>query len=594
MKKSIFYKVVTTFLSVLLIVCSLSLLWRAYKLEVLPSKLFTMAIVIVSLITLILLVLMLGVTRRWYTRLLSCILVIACCTGMVMGNTYMARTDDFISKVTQNNGSVKNTVNVLALEKSKIQDEKDLSGKKVGVLKSIDQRGTDSCVNALKEKNISITTKKYTSLQNLIDALYQKKVDAIILNETYRKNVVEIDGYEAFDKEVKTVYQSVFYTEDVNEALSVSDVTTKPFTILISGNDSYGDLEDVSRSDVNLLVTINPSTQTVLMTSLPRDYYVPVMCDDGACAQGALDKLTHTGMHGVDTTRDTIENLLGIDINYTVRVNFSSLENIVEAVRGVDVYVEEGLAVEHFYANEYLEGVEEGWNHLNGPRALAFARERHAYEDGDVQRVKNQQQVLNALINKIISSEALLNYNALLDAIAGSFETNMSMEEIKSFIKFQLQTSPSWKFENFVLIGYGDRMMCAELGNAASVLVPDQRYIETASQKIHAVLEGKSSKSIKENFDKTDPRLPDYMEGVESVPEEEEDETTEEQTQAQPEVPQQDPNTGYDPSYYDPNQYVDPNTYVDPNQNIVPDAQIQPVMPETEVVQQSLNTGQGM
>lgn len=147
-------------------------------------------------------------------------------------------------------------------------------------------------------------------------------MDAIVLNEVYRTNVSELENYSDFSNQTKVVYQTVFYTDTANEPLAVSDITTNPFNILITGNDSYGEFEEMSRSDVNMIVTVNPVTSTVLMTSIPRDYFVEEVCDDYACNYGATDKLTHTGIYGVSTTKDTLENLLGIEINYTFRVNF--------------------------------------------------------------------------------------------------------------------------------------------------------------------------------------------------------------------------------------------------------------------------------
>ena len=208
------------------------------------------------------------------------------------------------------------------------------------------------------------------------------------------------------------VNQTVYYTKRETKTDTVKDsvnVATKPFTILISGNDSYGGLTSNSRSDSNMLVTVNPSTHTVLMTSIPRDYYETIQCGDTdtglACPQDERDKLTHSGLYGIDTTEKTIEEFLDITINYHVRVNFSSLTNLVDALGGIDVFVEEGLAVEQFNADWSLQGVTEGWNHLDGKRALAFARERYAYTDGDAQRVKNQQIVIQAMISKIASPE---------------------------------------------------------------------------------------------------------------------------------------------------------------------------------------------
>ena len=191
-----------------------------------------------------------------------------------------------------------------------------------------------------------------------------------------------------------------------------------------------------------MVVTVNPVTSTVLMTSIPRDSYVQEYCEDYACNYGANDKLTHTGIYGVDTTRDTIEQLLDIDINYTYRVNFTSMIDIVDALGGVDIDVDEGMAVSKFYSDSTLEGVHEGTNHLNGKRALAYSRERKAYLDGDSQRARNQQQVLQAMVKKATSPELLKNYSSILNAISGAFDTNMTSDEITSFIKYQIQAMP--------------------------------------------------------------------------------------------------------------------------------------------------------
>ena len=339
--------------------------------------------------------------------------------------------------------------------------------------------------------------KDYVSVQALVDALYSEEVDAIVLNETYRNNVSELEDFVNFESETKVVHKTVYYTDKANEALVVSDITTEPFNILISGNDTYGDVGELSRSDVNMIVTVNPATGTILLTSIPRDTYVESVCDvaDG-CQIGAMDKLTHLGMHGVNASKMTIENLMGIEINYTFRVNFSSVTDIVDALGGIDVYIEEGMAVDTFYADSSLEGVTEGWNHLEGDRALSFARERYAYEDGDNQRVRNQQKVLQAIVDKAISPEIIVNYASLMDAFSGAFETNMSTKEITSLLQYQLQANPDWTFETYQIDVAGDMMYCAALGQEASVSIPDMRTVQIAREKIEAVMNGESSDSV--------------------------------------------------------------------------------------------------
>jgi LCP family protein required for cell wall assembly len=224
---------------------------------------------------------------------------------------------------------------------------------------------------------------------------------------------------------------------------------------------------------------------------------VEVLCSAGeACTYGQLDKITHTGIYGMNTTKLTVENLLDIDINYTFRVNFSSVTDIVDALGGVDVYVEEGMAVETFYADSTLEGVVEGWNHLNGERALAFARERYAYLDGDNQRVKNQQTVLKAIVDKATSAEILSKYSSLLDTFQNAFETTLTRQEITDFIKYQIQAMPGWTFESYQVSGDGEILYCPSLGDSAYVTVLDFSTVALAHDKIEAVLNGGSADDV--------------------------------------------------------------------------------------------------
>ena len=282
-----------------------------------------------------------------------------------------------------------------------------------------------------------------------------------------------------------------------DSATSVSDITSKPFNVLISGSDTRGGFDENGRSDVIMIATVNPKTHTILLTSVPRDFYVTTACDAGdGCMQGALDKITHTGIHGTNTTKRTVEQLLGIEINYTFKVGFDTVTDLVDALGGVDVNVEPGYATNSFAA---LSGfsVHEGVNHLNGEQALAFARERYSYTEGDRQRTKNQQQVLMGIVKEATKPSVITNYAAIMDTMANTFSTTMSNEEITDLIKYQLNNNPTWKMEQYMVDGTGDTLMCAELGDAASVMVPDQSTVKMAKDKINAVLAGKSSEDVK-------------------------------------------------------------------------------------------------
>ena len=215
-------------------------------------------------------------------------------------------------------------------------------------------------------------------------------------------------------------------------------VTEEPFNVCVTGIDIWGEIDQVSRSDVNMIVTVNPQTRTVMLTSVPRDSYVILH------SFGEYDKLTHSGVWGVDETVKTLEDWLDIDIDYYVRVNFSMLVDIVNAIGGIDVYSDYA-----FKSAIHDCSYKKGWNHLNGKQALYFARERKAFKDQDQQRIKNQQKVMKACLSKVTSSRVLLtNYTKLLDAVDDEMQTDMSQKEMTSLVKMQLaDMDKKWKIK---------------------------------------------------------------------------------------------------------------------------------------------------
>lgn len=511
-KKSLAFRIWAILLSILLLIGFGLLIYQVVKMNFVPSRLMIPVSMALALVALIFVFLINFFTNHIPSKIFLSLLVICLVFVSGMGNYYVYKTSHMIKKVTTNEGKVKNIVSVIALTNSNIQDITDLStSNKVAVLKSIDTYGTKKSIKDVckqfdveKKSELPFTIDSANSVQEAVNSLYNEDVDAIIINETYRTNIKEMESFSDFDENTKVIYQTVYYTEAKNDALAVSDITNEPFSILISGNDTYGDVGELSRSDVNMVVTINPLTSTVLLTSIPRDTYMPTYCDaTETCVIGAMDKITHTGIYGINTTQRTVENFLDMEINYTFRANFSSVIDIVDALGGVDIYVEEGMAVSTFYADHTLEGVTEGWNHLDGKRALAYARERHAYLDGDNQRVRNQQQVLMAIFEKATSTDIITKYASLLDALSKAFETNLTTNEITNLIKFQIQAMPEWKFESYQITGYGDMLNCAALGSEASVTVPYDESIRIAQEKIRAVLDGKSSDTVEDTLDAT-------------------------------------------------------------------------------------------
>ena len=500
-QRSLGFTIFAIVLSIVLVATAGIMVYEILKLEILPSNILLPVILVIILFSLILLILINFCAHGLATKIIFSFLVILISVAYGLGDYYLYSTASTLNTVTEQAAKSKNTISLIVMAESTKTDVQDINGSKIGVLTNINKEGTKKSLNDISKQNIGYSTEKFDNVPAMLQALYEGQVDAIILNEAYRSNVSEIENYGNFNNETKVIHQTVYYTKEANNSLAVSDITSKPFTILITGNDSFGTLDEVSRSDVNMIVTINPLTSTILMTSIPRDAFVTEVCDDYACNYGVEDKLTHTGIYGADTTKDTLENLLDIDINYIFRVNFSSMIDIVDALGGIDIDVAEGMAVSRFYSDSTLEGVHEGQNHLNGKRALAYSRERKAYLDGDVQRARNQQQVLQAMFKKASSPEIITKYSNILKAVGKAFDTNMTTKEITSFIKYQLQANPSWKFEQYVLKGENTLKVSPELGMEVSAVELYAYSIQTASEKIQAVLDGKSSDTIETEED---------------------------------------------------------------------------------------------
>lgn len=492
MKNDLVKKILSIVCSVILVIFSLFLIFELVQLNVLPSKFLFMGVAVLFLIDTILILLLNFYSKKIVSKVILILITLVLSFGSGFGGYYLLKTNSMFSNITDVTGKSKNTVSVIVKESSDMKDLRDIDGKKVGTLRLMGLVGTETCLEDIKSKDISIEQMNYDSISSLMNAFYSGETEVIILNESYRSNVTDIEEYKNFNENTRVIYQTTFEVEDTNKVNAVSDITQHAFNVLITGSDSRVGLEENARSDVNMVVTINPTTNTILLTSIPRDYYVTTVCDaaDG-CANGSLDKITHTGVTGVNTTKKTIESLFGIEINYTVKVGFETVTQIVDAIGGVDVYVEPGYAVT---TNNF--SVTEGVNHLNGKQALAYARERYSYMEGDRQRTKNQQQVVMGIIDKMTSGSVLVNYADLMDALGDTFQTNMSASEIQALIQYQMDKMPSWKVEQYMVDGTGDTLMCAALGQAAYVMVPDQTTVELAKRKITAVMDGESSDSI--------------------------------------------------------------------------------------------------
>lgn len=491
-EQSKFSKVLSILLSVVLVISSFYLLYQVIRLNVLPSKFLfplTIGVVVLDAIFILLLVYF---SKNVVSKIVCIVLTLFICVASCMGGYYISKTQNVLSSITNVAKHAKNTVSVIVKESSSIKNKSQLNGVSVGSLR-LNELGSKKALKELSNEGIVLNQTEYDSMTALLEAFYNGEVDSIIINESSRSQILDMETYSNFDSNTRVVYQTSYKVKNNDSATSVSDITSKPFNVLISGSDTRGGFDENGRSDVIMIATVNPKTHTILLTSVPRDFYVTTACDAGdGCMQGALDKITHTGIHGTNTTKRTVEQLLGIEINYTFKVGFDTVTELVDVLGGVDVYVEPGYAT-----TNSLYSVHEGINHLNAEQALAFARDRYSYTEGDRQRTKNQQQVLMGIVKEATKPSVIKNYAAIMDTMANTFSTTMSNEEITDLIKYQLNNNPTWKMEQYMVDGTGDTLMCAELGDAASVMVPDQSTVKMAKDKINAVLAGKSSEDVK-------------------------------------------------------------------------------------------------
>lgn len=496
---------ISKFMTIFMIISLALLIFQIIKLNLLPAKLIVLVSLVMIILCLIVLLIFHYKAKKFLPRILAGFVALCMCVGLAYGNYFIYKTDDTFDVVTSLADSKATMTSIVVLKSSSIKKEKDLKGKTIGTILDMDKVATKRMLKDLDSDNIKYKTKDYSTLDDMMEAFYAGEVDAICLNEKYRDILHESEAYFNFQTDSRVVHQNVHYTKvekNDNPSDPVNDISKDAFTILVSGNDSYGALQDSNtRSDANLLLTVNPKTGTILMTSIPRDYYVELVCPEDdpelACPEGSSDKLTHSGLMGVKSTEETIEKALGIKINYNVRINFSSVVNLVDALDGIDLDIKKGEEVDIFYVNSQ-PGLSVGKHHVDGETALAFARERHAYLDGDNQRVRNQQKVFKAIFKRIVSPKMITNYGKFMDALAVAFDTNLSGDEISNFVKYELNNMPDWKIESYAIVAEPDYQFCYQSQSYASVVQQNDIMNEVARKKIEAVLNGKSSTTVED------------------------------------------------------------------------------------------------
>ena len=428
----------------------------------------------------------------WHTRYTGrfiggTVLAVIMIAILAFGGFYINKTRSAISNISGETTEV--TQMAVYVKNDDAADSVEATaGYTYGILSSLDRENTDGAVAHLNsEFGTEVQTKEYAGLTELADGILNGEVNAMLLNSGYLSVYEDMDGYTDFSTKIKEVgtvdVESTI--QSAEESTPVEPITTanggKVYTIYLSGIDTRGEMTAKSRSDVNIIATVNTDTHEILLVSTPRDYFVPL-----SISGGAPDKLTHAGIYGIDVCMDTLGMLYDIDINYYFRINFGGFVKVIDALGGITVNSDYDFDSKNILGYHFNKGE----NYVNGEQALIFARERYAFQEGDRQRGKNQMEVIRGVVKKALSPEILTSYSSILSSLDGCFGTNITYEEIAQILQQQLTNGGDWTIVSYSVNGTGATEKPYSMSQKAYVMVPDYNTVDKAKSLMEKVRNG--------------------------------------------------------------------------------------------------------
>ena len=428
----------------------------------------------------------------WHTRYTGrfiggTVLAVIMIAILAFGGFYINKTRSAISNISGETTEV--TQMAVYVKSDDAADSVEATaGYTYGILSSLDRENTDGAVAHLNsEFGTEVQTKEYAGLTELADGILNGEVNAMLLNSGYLSVYEDMDGYTDFSTKIKEVgtvdVESTI--QSAEESAPIEPITTanggKVYTIYLSGIDTRGEMTAKSRSDVNIIATVNTDTHEILLVSTPRDYFVPL-----SISGGVPDKLTHAGIYGIDVCMDTLGMLYDIDINYYFRINFGGFVKVIDALGGITVNSDYDFDSKNILGYHFNKGE----NYLNGEQALIFARERYAFQEGDRQRGKNQMEVIRGVVKKALSPEILTSYSSILSSLDGCFGTNITYEEIAQILQQQLTNGGDWTIVSYSVNGTGATEKPYSMSQKAYVMVPDYNTVDKAKSLMEKVRNG--------------------------------------------------------------------------------------------------------
>ena len=454
----------------IMIVCLIILSFSVLRLDVLPDKYLIIYFILISILSIIFgLITFINknkIIRYIITFIIILISILSCFISFIV----LDKANDFLENIEE--VEEVSIYYLISLKESNYKDIVDLKDKSIG----ISSNGTDYNAIKLLNDNIKYNVVKYDNLFDLYDDLLNNKLDCIYIDSNIKM---------LFDEVVNDFSDKTMIISELNikSNMKSNDEEINNFkdsiNIYISGIDTYGSIDKVSRSDVNIIMSINQKKKKILLTTIPRDTYVKLHGTNGP-----KDKLTHAGIYGINMSVTTLEDFLGIDIDYYVRVNFDTLISTIDAIGGVDVHSDVSFKVGKYNFNE-------GYNHMNGKQALAFSRERKQFSEGDNLRGKHQQAVITGIVEKVTSSKTLLsNYTNILSSLSNSFQSNIDDSIIRLFVKEQLNSMNSWDVKSISIEGNGSytRSTYSMPGWNLYVMIPDEETVINARNEINDLI----------------------------------------------------------------------------------------------------------
>ena len=486
LKKRLFY-----IFFALNIIATFTLLGFVVLTKIVPTFYVTLLLILFLIIPVVLLILQKVLKhhrQRSRVRVIGIILLILGIIIDIVLIYYVYITNRTIGEVTSAN-TQSEIIQVYVAKDDPAENINDALSReyRFGILKVGDREVVNELINKIESNStVKMDIIEYPSIIDLVSAMKSSKIDSFILSDAYMEALSSMEGYAKYNESVRAIYSTSVESEikvvKKNETKEVEessfDYLSECFSIYISGIDTYGPVTTKSRSDVNIIATVNLKTHNVLLVSTPRDFYVPFGIFDGA-----KDKLTHAGVYGIDTSMDVLGDLYGIDLNYYMRVNFTGFTSIIDKLGGVDV-----VSDARFSAGGYV--FVEGSNHLTGAEALAFSRERYSFADGDRARGRHQMAVIKAVINGMASTTILTNYSSIMAELSGTFQTNMTQDEIGEIVKDQISTQKGWNVVTYSVDGSGTTAMSAAMGVNAYMMVPYDDTVEYAKELMTKVKDG--------------------------------------------------------------------------------------------------------